>query len=437
MKREPVTMFCYMDISGQVRGKGFPTRLLEKRLASGIAWTPTNIMFTCLGTIADSPWGPFGDLILMPDRQAEAHVDFGDGSAHEHFFLSDVLYTDTRPWECCPRNLLRTVATDLRNEAGAMLRVAFEHEFIYSGANPRTGDGYALDAFRRHGVFGERFLGALEAAGIHADSYLPEFAPGQFEVTFPPVDPVTACDQAIILRELARGTALRLGHGVSFTPRMTPDGLGSGVHIHMSLWDTAGRPISHDPAGPCGVGKLASQFLAGVLRHMPALCAFTAPTPVSYLRLVPHTWAAAWSNIGYRDREAGLRICPTFDSSEKSTAEQFNFEYRAADASANPYIQLAMILRAGLEGIRGKLAMPEPTDRGAEGLSEAERKKRGIVRLPSSLGAALAALDADATVQGFLPPPFLEAYRRNKKAELEIGKDWGPDELCRRYAEVY
>lgn len=436
MKREPVTMFCYMDISAQVRGKGFPTRLLDKRLSSGIAWTPTNIMFTCLGTIADSPWGAFGDLILMPDRNAEARVDFGDGSAPEHFILSDVLHTDKRPWECCPRALLRNAAAELRKE-GVILRVAFEHEFIYSGANPRTGDGYALDALRRHGTFGEVFLGALAACGIHADSYLPEFAPGQFEVTFPPVDPVTAADQAIILREMARGTAQRLGHNVSFTPRMTPDGLGSGVHIHMSLWDTDGRPISYDPAGPSGVGKVAGHFLAGVQKHMSALCAFTAPTPVSYLRLVPHTWAAAWSNIGYRDREAGIRICPTFDSSEKSVAEQFNFEYRAADASANPYIQLAVLMRAGLEGLRGKLPPPQPTENGAEALTEAERKRRGIRRLPGSLPAALKALDEDKTVQEFFPPLFLEAYRRNKRAELKIGKDWNAKELCRRYAEVY
>jgi len=436
MKREPITMFCYMDISGQVRGKGFPTRLLERRLDTGIAWTPTNIMFTCLGTIADSPWGAFGDLVFMPDRKAEAHVEFGDGSANEHFFLCDVLHTDRRPWECCPRTLLRTAVEALREE-GVALRVAFEHEFIYSGANSRTGDGYALDGLRRHGTFGEIFLGALEASGIHADSYLPEFAPGQFEVTFPPVDPVKAADQAIILRELARGTAQRLGHNVTFTPRLTPEGLGSGVHIHMSLWDLAGKPISHDPAGPAGVSKTAGHFLAGVLRHMPALCAFTAPTPVSYLRLVPHTWAAAWSNIGYRDREAGIRICPTFDTSEKSTAEQFNFEYRAADASANPYIQLAVILRAGLEGLRGKLPLPKPTDKGAEALSEAERKRRGIRRLPGSLPAALKAVDDDVTVQGFFPPLFLEAYRRNKQAELKIGKAWPVKELCRRYAEVY
>ena len=438
MNREPFTMFCYADISGQLRGKGFPTRHLEKRLKSGVGWTPTNIMFTALGTIAPSQWGPWGDVLMMPDRKAEANVDFGDGLPKEHFFLSDILETDGTPWDCCPRTLLRNAAADLRREAGIRLGVAYEHEFIYSGANGRTGDMYTLDAVRRHGSFGEVFLAALDQCGVDADSYLSEFALNQFEVTFPPEEPLLACDKAIFVREMARATAARFGHTVSFSPRVATKGIGNGLHIHMSLWDEAGKPVSHDPKGPSGVSATAGKFLAGILKHMPALCVFTAPTPVSYLRLVPHVWSAAWSSIGFRDREAGIRICPTFATSERSQAEQFNFEFRAADATANPYIQLAVMIRAGLEGLRQNLALPEPTINQDPGnFSEAERRKRGIVRLPATLAEALAALDADKTVQGFLPPRFLTAYRDNKRSELELTKDWDGEELCRRYVEVY
>ena len=438
MIREPLTMFCYVDISGQVRGKGFPSRLLEKRLASGVGWTPTNIMFTPLGTIAPSPFGPFGDLILKADRGAEANVDFGDGSPKEHFFLCDVLETDGKPWDCCPRTLLRRSADDLKSETGVTLRIAFEHEFFYAGARGRTGDQYALDGVRRHGAFGETLLAALAQCGIEADSYLAEFADGQFEVTFPPAEPLAACDKAVMLREMARATAWRLGHTVSFSPRMSPTAIGNGLHIHMSLWDEAGRPISHDPKGPRGVSAIAGKFLAGVLKYMPAICAFTAPTPVSYLRLVPHMWSAAWTSLGYRDREAGIRICPTFDTFERSTAEQFNFEFRAADASACPYIQLAAIVRAGLAGLKEGLPTPEPlVEQDPGGLTDAERQRRGIVRLPATLAAALDALEADRTVQGFVPPLFLKAYLANKRAELALSKDWTAEETCRRYAEVF
>lgn len=438
MPGDALTMFCYTDLAAQVRGKGVPSARLDRRLRSGIAWTPTNLMFTALGTIADSPWGPHGDLTLMPDPATAVEVDFEDGTSAERFYLCDLLETDETPWDCCPRTFLKRAVADLKRDTGLVLRATFEHEFVYAGANPRASDNYALDAVRRHGRFGETFLGALKLAGIEVDTYLPEFAAGQFEVTVPPSDPLAACDTAVVLRELARATAFRAGHGLSFSPRVTPDGLGNGVHVHFSLWDGTGRPVSHDPDAPHGVGERAGQFLAGIARHMPALCAFTAPSPVSYLRLVSHAWTGVWSNVGFRDREAGLRICPTFGKDPARVAEQFNFEFRAADATANPYLLLGSILRAGLTGLAERLPAPTPTvDTDPETMSEEERSLLGIVRLPTSIDAAFAALDADPVVQGFLPPRLLGAYLANKRAELALGRDWTPDELCARYAEIY
>ncbi|WP_102957700.1 glutamine synthetase family protein [Mangrovicella endophytica] len=437
MIHEPLTLFCYADLSGQVRGKGFPTRLLDKRLKSGIGWTPTNLMFTALGTIAPSPWGPHGDLTLMPDPATKVEVDFEDGAPAERFFLCDVTQTDGSPWDCCPRTALKTAVEDLRRETGIVLRTTFEHEFVYSGAETRPGDMYGLGAIRRHGAFGETFLAALHAAGLEVDSYLPEFGSGQFEVTLPPVEALAACDQAVILKEIARATAHRLGHRVTFAPRVTPDGLGSGVHIHFSLWTEDGEPISFDPERPFGVSDKAGSFLAGVIRHMPALCAFTAPTAISYLRLKPKTWTGVWSNLGYHDREAGIRICPVFGP-HKKTARQFNFEYRAADATANPYLQLATIIQAGLSGLRDGLATPQPTSGvDPETLDEAERNARGIRRLPSSADEALAALEADTAAGSFLTPALTEAYLANKRAELDLTREWSPEELCNRYAAVY
>ncbi len=438
MQQVPITMFCYTDFSAQVRGKGFPTRQLDKRLKSGIGWTPNNIMFTALGTIAPGEWGAHGDVMLVPDEAAGVEVDFGDGTPAERFYLCDVKNTDGTAWDCCPRSLLRDAAEELLRETGLTLRATFEHEFIYTGANARPGDNYTLDAVRRHGRFGETYLAALAVAGVEVDSYLAEFAPGQFEVTVPPQDPIAACDTAMIIRELARATAWRLGQTVSFSPRVQADGLGSGVHIHFSLWDQAGKPVSRDPSRPFDLSEVAGQFLSGIVRHMPALCAFTAPTPVSYLRLVPHAWTGIWSNVGVRDREAGLRICPTFGTDPASVARQFNFEYRAADATGNPYMQLAVILRAGLAGIRGKLADPSPTvEEDPETMSESERKARNIQRLPASADEAIAALEADARVQSFMPPRLLTAYLANKRGEFALSRDWTPQEICKRYAEVF
>jgi glutamine synthetase len=257
-------------------------------------------------------------------------------------------------------------------------------------------------------------------------------------VTLPPSDPLAACDAAVIARELARATAWRLGERLTFSPRVTPDGLGSGVHIHFSLWDPAGNPVSHDQGRAFGVSQAAGHFLAGVIEHMPALCAFTAPTPVSYLRLKPHTWTGAWSSLGYRDREAGLRICPTFGADPEAAARQFNFEYRAADATGNAYLQLGMIIHAGLAGLRQRLPMPKPIqDCDPETLSDAERVERNIRRLPGSAGDAFKALAADPTVQGFLPERLRQIYVAIHEAEFALTHDADAAEICRRYAEVY
>ena len=142
--------------------------------------------------------------------------------------------------------------------------------------------------------------------------------------------------------------------------------------------------------------------------------------------------------MGYRDREAGIRICPTFGAAPEAVAKQFNFEFRAGDATANPYLQLAMIMRVGLSGIRDALPAPQPTiEEDPETMSAADRTARGIVRLPASADQALAALDADPVVQGFLPERLLQAYIVNKKAEFAHCRDWNPEELCQRYAEIY
>src|SRR5690606_19084505 len=134
-----------------------------------------------------------------------------------------------------------------------------------------------------------------------------------------------------------------------------PDRVGNGVHIHLSLRDAEGKPVTWDPGAPDRLSDPAARFVAGILAHARALCAVTAAGVPSYLRLVPHRWSAAWTNLGAQDREACVRICPLFDTPGADPARQFNFEYRAADAIANPYLQLGVLIRAGLEGLRRDL----------------------------------------------------------------------------------
>lgn len=437
IKPENLVMVCCSDIAGQVRGKGFPARDLEARWRLGVGWTPTNVMINCLGRIPATPFGPFGDLLLVPDPAGEVRLDFDEGVPAEHFILGDVLNLDGSPWDCCLRSLLKRAVTALEQEAGLRIYAAFEHEFHYWGGDTRTGDSYALSAMRGSERFCADLLGALRANGLEPDTLLPEYGPQQYEVTVAPAYGVEAADRAVKVREICRAVARRHEGRVSFSPVVSRGVVGNGVHVHFSLSDLAGHPLTHDAAGPGGVSAVAGAFAAGVLRHAPALCAVTAAGVLSYERLRPHTWSAFWNNFGLRDREAMLRICPVPQMVDIDPAPRFNLEYRAADATASPYMVLAMLVFAGLQGVRENLSPPPITERDPEQLTETQRTAMGLHSLPRSLGEALDALEADALASGWLGPVLTEAYLMHKRAEAAMLADTDAEEIVRLYAEAY
>lgn len=432
-------MVCCSDIAGQTRGKAFPVKLLDARRHRGVGWTGTNIMITGHGPIADSPFGSFGDLILRPDLDTHVRVDFDDDeAAPEQFVLADICNTDGSPWDCCPRNFLRRGLEALKEECGLLLKASFEHEFHYDAVEERPNSGYNLDAYRRQGSFGETFLYALARAGLEPDTFMPEYGPCQYEVTVEPSVGLRAADNAVILRELARATAWRLGGRASFTPILRPDAVGNGVHVHFSLLDAGTRkPVGYDPGRPHGISERMGSFAAGMLAKMPALTALTAAATISYLRLVPHRWSASYNNLGIQDREAGIRRAPLFETGGAAPERQFNLEYRAGDASASPYLFLGGLVWAGLDGLRRGLATPEATEEDASEFSEEELKRRGLVRLPRSLGAALDALAGDTDLAQAMGPVLHDAYLKHKRFENALLSELSPEEQCERYRLVY
>jgi glutamine synthetase len=424
MLHEELIFVGTCDIAGHVRGKGFPAQAFEARRRKGVGWTHSNLMQSAFGPIFDTPFGTGGDLMIVPDPATEVRVDFDDGSVPEHFFLGDLRNTDGSAWECCPREFLRRALAALETASGLHLIAAFEQEFVYTGIEDRPAHAYSLGAWRRQGGFGAAFIASLRAAGVEPDSFLPEYGDRQFEVTVAPATALTAADHGVITREMARAVAHRLGHRVIFSPKPSADGVGNGVHIHMSLRDAAGMPVTYAPDGHMGLSPVAQQFCAGILHHLPAIAAITAPSPVSYLRLVPNRWAPTEVNIVQQDRGASLRVCPVFAAaSPTEIVRQYNVEFRTTDASASPYMALGAIVFAGADGIARGLALPEA---GA-----------ASPPLPRSLAEALDAMEASAAVRTWFSPVFLEAYLRHKRAELATLTDLEPEELCDRYAEVY
>jgi glutamine synthetase len=420
MHREPLIMVCTCEIAGRVRGKAFPARDLPTRLLKGVGWVPTNTMISAFGTIAATPFGTGGDLILVPDPTTAVNVEFGDDSAAEHFYLGDLRHLDGRPWECCPRDFLRRALAALEAAAGVSLVSAFEHEFTYSGVEEQPGAPYSLDAYRRQGVFAEALMAALRAAGAEPDSFMPEFGARQYEIVTEAAGGMRSADRAVVVREMVRATAHRLGQHASFTPIHDPAGVGNGVHIHFSFRDRDGGAALYNPEGPLGLSELGQRFAAGVLHHMPALCAITAPSTVSYIRLRPNRWAPTHTTMQAQDRSAALRVCPVLDLPGLDPARQFNLEFRVADAAASPYLALGALVWAGVDGINRGLALP--TDGPP---------------LPASLGEALDALEASTAARDWFGDSYLGAYLMHKRGELASMEGLDEAEQCARYALTY
>lgn len=421
MQHDPLIFAGVCDWAGIVRGKAFPEAALDVRLAKGVGLTHSNIMMSCFGPIYTTPFGTGGDLLIRPDPDAHAYVSF-DNDAAESFYLGDIQNLDGSAWEHCPRGFLRRAIAALAGQ-GLSLMASFEHEFVYDGVEDRPGATYALDAFRRQGVFGEQLMGAIRAAGFTPDSFLPEYGPCQYEVTIAPEPALRAADAAVIVREMARAVAFRAGHRAIFAPMLEPDGTGNGTHIHMSLWDAEGRPVSHDLGARDGLAPRVAPFFAGILHHLPALAALTAPSAASYFRLTPNRWAPVLIDLRRQDRGAALRIAPIFATSPERAERQFNVEFRVADGASCPHLALGALIFAGVDGLQRGLTLPPP---------EAEPAV-----LPRSLGAALDAFAASDAARAWCGPAMHEAYLAFKRAELAAIAGLSDAEICKRYAEVY
>jgi len=432
----PLVAIVTTDSSGITRGRAVPASALDG-LARGVGWVPANLSLTPFDIIADgNPWGSRGDLRLIPDRGARFITSATGSVTPLDFVMADVTGLDGTPWPCCVRSQLKHALADLRAQAGLSLVAAFEQEFLLEAPGLPPAPAFSLQALRRTDPFAPRLVAALAQAGIAAETVLAEYGRDQLELTCAPTPALRAADVAVAIREIAREVARAFGWRASFTPKPVPDGVGNGVHVHFSLHDAAG-PATHDPGRPGGLSAKAGAFCAGIIRHLPALVALTAPSVPSYLRLQPHSWSSSYTWLGERDREASLRICPVVGIGSSDAASQFNLEYRPADATASPYLVLTAIIRAGLAGIAAGLPDPPIVDGDPTAMDDAARRAKGLRRLPESLAAALDALETDATARGWFAPEFIATYVGMKRQEIALVASADPAALCARYRAIY
>lgn len=423
------------DLAGLVRGKSFPVSEWAKRSVRGVGWTPTNVQITCFDTIAESPFGSLGDLALIPD--AATRFQMGAFGNELDVALGDIESLEGEPWDFCTRSIAKRALRQLHEMSDVTVLSAFEHEFQLKNAPARAGDSFGLKGFRDGQAWAEALIAELDRTSCKPDTFMKEYGPSQYEITNKPATGIVAADNAVILRVLTDDVLRRFGVESSFSPILEPDSVGNGVHIHFSFVDDHGNPLTHDASAPDGMSELTRHFVGGVLKYLDQIMALLAPSEISYLRLTPHRWSAAFNNLGYRDREASVRICPVSGRDDEAVARQYNFEVRALDAAASPYLAYAAIVFAGTQGLRDRIVPQAPTEEDLSLLTQEELTRRGFRRLPQSLAEALEAFDRSDAVRRWFGDDFVNVYLAHKKEELAQldGFEW--QEKCNRYKEVY
>lgn len=426
------TFLGNQDLNGILRGRSVPPARAALALAQGLPWVPANLTIGALnGLPPDNPFGPMGEIRLVPDPRASVTLDGHDGGPAFDLVLCDARQMDGTAWPVCPRTALKDTVAALREETGLTLRVAFEHEFTVHGLNQPTHVAFSLSAGRAVAPLADLVLGCLDRAGIALEQFLAEYGPDQFEIASVPADPLTAADHAVLTLETIRDRARALGLRASFLPKPALDQVGNGVHVHLSLWD-GDAPVT---AERDWLTPRAGAFVAGLIASAGSLIPFTCLSANSYARLRPRSWVGAYACVGVRNREAMVRLVPRHAEGDGANPDA-SIEFRAIDATANVYVALAAIIRAGLAGLNASRAMPRNVEGDPHDLGEAERDRLGIRPLPASIDSALtdAAARDGAT---WLGPELTEAYLCCRRNDARQAAALSFDDHAARLSLVY
>lgn len=417
-----VVRYRWIDFANVVRAKGLylprsgpqphagsgPGAADSPTLATsvGISQAQYSLPVTVDAVVPETGLLPTHDLSLRPDFASLARLPYAPGNAA---VACDILDRG-EPWPLCPRTFLRRTA-DRTAAVGWDVRVGTELEFQLFRAQPwqESGELVAADStafaqesgFDAHAAFLADVLGALAAQQVLVHQLHPESGGGQFEISLRHLPPVAAADAVITARQTIHAVAAAHGLIVSFLPVLAPDGVGSGMHVHISVTGS----------GTDGLGEDRDAVVGGVLEHLPALLALTAPTPMSHVRFRPHYWAGAFRCWGYENKEAALRVTRSTDGVVRDV------EYKAMDTTANPYLAFGGLLAAAIDGAERRLVPPPPFDGDPGLLSPAERDELGIAALPSSPAQPQAALAADEVLREAMGERLHRTYLALKAEE--------------------
>ncbi len=426
-----------VDNAGIARMKAVPVDRLGHAAERGVGWAEawSVSLASDLFAFESGLFTATGDLRLRADLDAARVLGCSQGWG---FAPVDHYEQSGKSWPGCQRLALRR-QVDRARALGIEARMGWELEWILGredggGFEPlRDWTAYGAATFPRIEALLLDLFDALAASGLSPEQIHPEYSTGQIELSLPPRDPLGACDDAVFARHVVRTLAERHGFVASFAPRAIAGSVGSGAHLHASVWEGDANLFSGGD-GPAGVRPPGAAFVAGVLPELPALTAVGCPSPLSYARLQPSHWAGVFTCWGNENREAALRLAAAGGA---SAARSANLEWKAVDGAANPYLAAAGLLGAGLAGIEQGLIPPPPFEGDPAGLSEAERAERGLRRLPLSLADSTNALAASATLREAYGPFLHDRIVAVRRAEMAAAEGADESELVEIYRLRY
>ena len=420
----------FTDILGTIKNVEIPVSQLEKALDNKMMFDGSSI--EGFVRIEES------DMYLYPDLDTWVVFPWTAEKGKVARLICDIYNTDGTPFEGDPRTNLKRVLAEAREMGFTNFNLGPEPEFFLFKLDEKGEPTLELNDKGGYFDLAPTDLGEncrrdivleLEEMGFEIEASHHEVAPGQHEIDFKYADAITACDHIQTFKLVVKTIARKHGLHATFMPKPLFGVNGSGMHCNVSLFK-GNENAFYDTEGKLELSETAEQFIAGIIKHAPGFTAITNPTVNSYKRLVPGYEAPCYVAWSAKNRSPLIRI-------PASRGLGTRVEVRSVDPAANPYLALAVLLKAGLDGIKNNLTPPAPVDRNIYVMTKEEREEVGIVDLPATLAAALDVLKSDEVIKEALGAHLLEHFVEAKEIEWDMFRTqvhpWERDQYMTMY----
>jgi glutamine synthetase len=404
-------LLWFTDIEGHLKSFAVTPSEIEAALDDGMGFDGSSI--TGFNAIEES------DMVAIPDPETFQLMPWKEGETRVARMICDIVTPDGKPYEGDPRYVLRRALERMASLGFDTFNVGPELEYFLFRDDKGTetldeGGYFAMTTLDAASELRQETVRALEGMGIPIEYVHHEVGPSQHEIDMRFSDALSMADHTVTYRLIVKEIAKKSGYHATFMPKPIFGENGSGMHTHQSLFNE-GRNAFFDGDDEWNLSAVGKAFIAGQLRHARELSAVFAQWVNSYKRLVPGYEAPVYVAWSRRNRSALIRIPLYKPGAEQATRA----EIRCPDPACNPYLTFAALLHAGLEGIEQGYELPDPMETNLYHLTAEQRKERGIVSLPETLGEAVDALAGSELVRKALGPHIFDRYVELKRAEWD------------------